>query len=73
MLRSLEDEGLRSWALGLMQPTDYEPTTDWGRKGYDFVERLRSDPELRIVAERVGRLLPETSFRTLPPTFNPKG
>ena len=73
VLEALANEDERSWAVGLMQPHEQDMPGEWVRQRDAFSDRIRSDPEVRATAERVGRLLPAEPGRQLPPTFDPKG
>ena len=73
VLDSLDDRDIRSWALGVLQPTTLDIPGEWVRGQYEFKEGIRSDPHVREAANRVGRLLETDPTRLLPPTFDPKG
>lgn len=57
LIRSIEDEELRNWALSFVQPRRSRAATDFLRRSAMFEQTLRRDPAVVQAANRHGRLL----------------
>lgn len=71
MIESLNDERRRGWALRWIQPSGVELPFEESRRSDRFQKRIAADPDVRAVAEKVGRILAMTVIERLPDGFDP--
>lgn len=71
IIRRLNDESTRSWALRQLQPDARPPETAFGRSVIGTEDAVRNDPTVRAAAAKVGRILPTPILGSLPTGFDP--